>query len=296
MQINRLFEIVYILMEKSVTAKELAARFEVSTRTVYRDIETLCQTGIPIYMTRGRGGGISLMNHYVLDKSLLSDRERQEILSALQGFKVANPDIDNTLKKINTLFGMQNNNWIDIDFSDWSFMQQEKFTQLKQAVIDKHVIHFDYFNSTGKKTHRSAEPLQLWFKDRTWYLRAFCRTRQDDRVFKLTRIKNLQVSVDTFQRPLQKAPYHTAQIPPADLVTLKLLINADQAYRVYDEFDDDDIRRQADGRFEVTVTYPKGAWIIGYILSFGDTAEVVAPQYIRDAIQKNLQHALKKYI
>ena len=77
---NRLFEIVYILMQKKkVTAKELADRFEVSTRTIYRDIEALSTANIPIYATKGKDGGIGLLDEYVLNKAILSEEEQNQI-------------------------------------------------------------------------------------------------------------------------------------------------------------------------------------------------------------------------
>lgn len=295
MQISRLFEIVTILMEKSVTAAELAAHFEVSVRTVYRDIETLCQAGIPIYMTRGRGGGIRLLGSYVLDKSLLSDSERKEILSALQGFKAANPDTDAVLRKMSALFGMHDTSWIEVDFSDWGNMQRGTFEKIKQAVIERRAISFDYYNSTGSKTHRTAEPLQLWFKDKAWYLKAFCRAKQQFRVFKLTRIKALEVLHETFDRTLPDAAY-PQDSRPMPLVTLTLLFDAGQAFRIYDEFSEDEITQTADGGFEVTVTFPEGDWVVGYILSFGDNVRVIAPQRIQSAVKAKLHKALNQYL
>ena len=295
MQISRLFEIIYILMKKSVTAKELAARFEVSPRTVYRDIETLCQAGIPIYMTRGRGGGISLLDNYVLDKSLLSQEEKNDILSALQGFKAANPDADGILRKISALFGMNNISWIDVDFSNWNCCQQDKFDVLKHAVIGNKVVCFCYYNSAGQKSDRIAEPLQLWFKDKTWYLKAYCRNKKDIRLFKLTRIKELEATNETFDRELPAELPDVSAMPDA-LITLKLMIDESQAYRVYDEFDEHEIDKQPDGRFAVTVTYPQGDWVYGFILSYGETAEVVEPEYVREYIKTRLHKTLDKYI
>ena len=88
MQISRLFEIVYLLLERrSVTARELAERFEVSPRTIYRDVDALAQAGIPVYADRGQGGGIRLMEQFVLNKSLLSVKERRELLASVQGMQ-----------------------------------------------------------------------------------------------------------------------------------------------------------------------------------------------------------------
>ena len=136
MQINRLFEIVYILLSKKITtAKELAERFEVSERTIYRDIDTLSSAGIPIYASQGKGGGISLMEHYVLNKSVLSENEQNEILFALQSLTVTqNPETDRVLSKLSSFFHKSNINWIEVDLSPWGSDKNKtcEFTILKK--------------------------------------------------------------------------------------------------------------------------------------------------------------------
>jgi predicted DNA-binding transcriptional regulator YafY len=154
MQISRLFEIVYILMnKKSTTAKELSEHFEVSSRTIYRDIETLCQAGIPIYTTKGKGGGISLMENFVLNKSVLSEQEQNEILSALSLFKVTtNEDSGQALSKLGALFGNKRSDWIEVDFSNWNSTEEDKhkFSLLKDSIMNYCVITFQYYNSNGE--------------------------------------------------------------------------------------------------------------------------------------------------
>ena len=124
MKINRLFEIIYLLIEKeSITAKELAEKFEVSTRTIYRDVEILSLAGIPIYMTKGRGGGISLLPNYILDKTVLTDKERENILSSLRAVQTVDIADSNSkqeiIQKFRSLFGNSYVYWIEVDFSSW---------------------------------------------------------------------------------------------------------------------------------------------------------------------------------
>ena len=121
MQINRLFEIIYILLNKKlITATELAEHFEVSVRTIYRDIDTLSSAGIPIYAVQGKGGGISLLDDYILDKSLLSEKEQHEILYALHSLSGAKaPESDDVLERLNHLVNKNKTSWIEVDFSPW---------------------------------------------------------------------------------------------------------------------------------------------------------------------------------
>ena len=131
MQESRLFKIVYYLLDKGqATAPELAEKFEVSVRTIYRDIDSLSEAGIPIYAETGRNGGIRLMNYFVLNKAVLSEDEKKEILTALQSIN-ATPNIDNsqTLQKLSAMFHVSGENWLEVDFSRWGNKEadNEKF-------------------------------------------------------------------------------------------------------------------------------------------------------------------------
>lgn len=299
MQINRLFEIVYVLLDKkTVTARELAERFDVSVRTIYRDVETLSGAGIPVYMSKGRGGGISLLDGFVLDKSVLSEREQNEILFALRGLSAANyPDADGVLSKLSSIFskGSDNLNWIAVDFSDWSG-HDEKFSLIKSAILNKKILEFEYYSRRGEKTHRRAESLQLWFKNKDWYLKAFCLARNDIRLFKISRMKNPRVMPEGFERAVPDNDENGGRLViPGNIVSLLLRIHPSQAYRVYDEFDERQIAKEADGYFTVRVSYPEDEWVYGFILSFGYYAEVLEPPSIREIISERLKTALTLY-
>ena len=203
---NRLFEIVYILMQKrKTTAKELADRFEVSTRTIYRDIETLSTANIPIYASKGKDGGIGLLDEYVLNKTILSEEEQNQILFALQGMKkIKGQDEKDILEKLSILFNKKINDWIKIDFSNWGNIQEERFDMIKSAILNKQLVQFTYYNSNGKESKRTVEPLQIWFKDKSWYLVSYCKLKQDYRIFKIARIKEVKILQEHFERELPR--------------------------------------------------------------------------------------------
>jgi len=142
---NRLFEIIYLLLnKKGTTAKELAEYFGVSCRTIYRDVDTLSLTGIPIYTEKGKGGGISLLPDFVLNKSILSEQEQNEILSALQGLSsVKTGETGQVLKKLSTIFNKNTVNWLEVDFSDWSFANGKAFYDFKTAILEHRIAGFD---------------------------------------------------------------------------------------------------------------------------------------------------------
>lgn len=295
---NRLFEIVYILMQKKkVTAKELADKFEVSTRTIYRDIEILSRASIPIYATKGKDGGICLLDEYVLNKTILSEEEQNQILFALQGMKkVSGQNERDILEKLSTLFNKKVDDWIKIEFSNWGRdnTQEERFDIIKKAILNKKLIEFVYYNTNGQETQRIVEPLQIWFKDKSWYLISFCRLKEDYRIFKIARIKEIKILDEHFVRQLpkdQKEENHNFKS-----ILIELEINKKMAYRVYDEFEKEEISKKDDENFIVRVEYPEDEWVYGYILSFGEYVKVLAPARAKNIIKNKLEKMLKNYL
>lgn len=295
---NRLFEIIYTLLDKkNVTAKELAEHFEVSQRTIYRDIEDLSQAGVPIYMTKGKGGGISLLSDFILNKAILSQEEKKEILAAMQGLNAVNKsEFNGVLSKLSSFLGGDNENWIEVDFSNWDKNNTlgEKFTTIKNSIINKNLISFEYFNSNGKLLERIVEPLKLVFKGQGWYLYAYCREREDNRFFKLTRMSNINIILENFNRTVPNKIFSEEDTGYYnELIHLKLRIDKKLAFRIYDEFHNYSL--DDNGDFIVNLDFPSGDWLFGYLMSFGEYIEVLEPLNIRDEIKKKLMYALKKY-
>jgi len=300
MQINRLFEIVYILMDKErVTAKELAAHFSVSRQTICRDIDTLSVAGIPIYTERGKGGGISLLPDFVLNKSILNEHEQMEILSALQGLSnVRTSETEHVLQKLSTIFNKSMTNWLEVDYSDWGH-ENDYFNDFKLAILERRIAEFDYYNSCGDKTFRRIEPMRLWFKSKSWYLKGFCLTKQDIRLYKLSRIKNLAITNQHFN---SRDSLSISGIPNLDYyngpqtTVIKLRIEPEMAYRVFDAFYEDEVEKQQDGSFIATAKYQEDNWLYSFILSFGRYIEVLEPEHIRKTIKEEAEKILKRYL
>ncbi len=292
MQISRLFEIVFLLLDrKTVTAAELARHFGVSTRTIYRDIEVLCQAGIPAYAIQGKNGGISLMESFVIQKSLLNKEEQYQILTALQGLNaVGMTQVQGLLAKWRALFGPGDGDWVAVDFSDWSQTKQRELALLKDAILTKKVLHFTYYGASGEKSEREAEPMQLWFKSRAWYLKAYCRLRGGIRLFKLTRIKDLRLTGAVYEpSPNREEPPAYDHHPAKPIADLMLWIDGSQAYRVYDEFEETQVEKQPDGHFFVRVSYPLDEWVYGFLMSFGPYLKILSPSDIREEIRRRVR-------
>lgn len=184
------------------------------------------------------------------------------------------------------------------DFEDIKVKQNgEIFTKLKTAILERRIAELDYYNASAKKTHRRVEPMQLWFKSKVWYLKAFCLDKNDLRTFKLTRIRGLSVSDQVFPVRDLLAPVAQNQPikEPRPDVRLTLRIAAERAYRVYDEFCQDDVTQNEDGSFTVTVTWPEDEWVYATILSYGEHIEVLEPEHIRKICAEKAKSFLKKH-
>lgn len=293
MQEGRLFRIVYYLLDKGrATAPELAKHFEVSVRTIYRDIDTLSGAGIPIYAETGRNGGIYLMKGFVLDKTVLSDEEKQEILLAIQSMNIAQNN-DKIIRKLSAIFNLNTDNWLEIDFSRWGtpHSDNKKFEQLKFAIIHQKCVKITYASSYEEITERIIQPLKLQYKSMSWYLKAYCTLKQDYRVFKLTRIMNIEVLSDDFSNK---------QFPELELTSepvykkIVLRFPKEVAYRVYDEFDITQVERQANGDLIVSTEMPEDAWLIGYLLTFGTQVDIIEPIHLKDVLAEQARKIYEK--
>lgn len=293
---SRLFEMINILLErKNVTATELAERFEISPRTVYRDIEALAQAGVPIYAERGRHGGIRIMEGYTIDKSLLSEGERSDIISALQGF-AAIIGKDEALEKLSGFFGSENKSWLEVDLSHWCSSGQDIFKTVREAITEKRSLCFDYYNSRGEMSAREILPVKLKFKSRTWYCEGLCLEKKAVRIFRLSRMKRVCASENYFTD--EDIPQNTAEedfSPAAESTRIKLKISGEMAFRVYDDFDEEEIKRLDNGDFEVSPEYPIDGWVYGLILSYGDSAELIEPQFMREELKRISENIKNKY-
>lgn len=297
MRESRLFRIVYYLLQNGkATAPELAQKFEVSIRTIYRDIDSISSAGIPIYATQGKGGGISILNDYTLDKSLFSEQEQEQMLIALQGMVATTEENSNELlTKLSGLFQINSTNWIEVDFSDWAHRtpQQDTFNIIKEAIFQKRVISFCYFSGKGNKEKRNVRPIRLVFKSKSWYLYSFCLLRNDYRFFKLTRIKELEMLSETFTQDFTPTKIEK-QIQVENTVAVKLKFDRQAAFRVYDEFTDS-ITEDSQGNLYVQIDLPDNEVLYSYVMSFSDSVEVIEPQSIREQMKKRLQKMQEKY-
>ena len=293
MKDNRLFRILYYILEKEkVTANELADKFEVSVRTIYRDIDSISSVGVPIFTTQGKGGGIKIDNEYILNTALFDANEKEQIIAALQGLEKTNKVYKSELiTKLSALFKIKNSNWIEIDFTSWGSNNtyQDLFNTLKIAIINKNIIFFSYISSKAEKINREVKPIRLLFKEQDWYLYAFC----DFRYFKLSRIRDLEVLAinyeDNFENEVLKK-----ELKYENIVNIKLKFDKSVAFRVYDEFKA--IVEDKKGNLYVEMKIPNNYKLYNYIFSFGANVEILEPKEIRNQFKNMINKIAKKYI
>ena len=298
MKDNRLFRILYYILEKGkITAKELADKFEVSVRTIYRDIDAISSAGIPIYALQGKGGGIEIAEDFVLNKSLLSENEKQQIMSALQGLDNTTIQQENELlTKLSALFKMKNTSWIEVDFNNWqnNKLYEKTFKDIKSAILSKNIISFTYFSSNEKETSRSVKPVRLLFKSQDWYLYALCLLRNDFRYFKLSRIKNLEIHAERFDDSFEDVILKKEMLNN-NKVRIKVKFDHKVAFRVYDELNGE-ITEDDVGNLYTEIEIPNDYNLYNYIFSFGDGAEVLEPEEVRMQIKEMINKMAEKYI
>ncbi|MDP4182163.1 MAG: YafY family protein [Bacillota bacterium] len=305
MELERMLAIImYLSCHEKVRAKELADKYEVSVRTIYRDIDAISQAGIPIRAFQGSAGGIGIVEGYKLDKSVFSTDDMQSILAGLKGLHSINKDLKTKLL-IEKLSGvasksdyMPAGNEIIIDLSSWNKNDRlsSRITEIKRAIRERRIIKFLYFTN-GKLTKRKVEPCVILFKDTSWYLYGFCLLREDFRVFKLKRLNKLEVTDETFEM-------REFSVDSDDLngkfacdkdSTIVVVFDKSVEYSVNDIFGIDNYDVLEDGKLKLSFNMGINDWLLGFLLGFGDRVEVLEPVELRDKIRTIAEGITKIY-
>jgi predicted DNA-binding transcriptional regulator YafY len=301
MKLERMLSIItYLVNHQKVKAQELADKFEVSVRTIYRDIDAISQSGIPITTFQGVNGGIGIVEGYKLDKNVLTSEEILNIVTGLKGLNSISEDIKIKLL-IEKLTGLANKsdyistgNEIMIDLSPWNKNDQLglRIQELKKAVRNRKIIEFTYY-SNEKLTKRKAEPYVIVFKDTNWYLYAYCLLRRDFRLFMLRRMSGLKItdtSFDTRRFALDKVDWDEKNNGDKQ-ANIVALFDKSMEYSVNDIFGMDNYEIAEDGRLRVTFLMNISTWLYGFLLGYGDKIEVLEPAELRDKI-KNIARSI----
>lgn len=296
LQLSRQFELVFLLLQKGgISAGEAAARFDVSVRTIYRDVDALSAAGIPIYCQKGRGGGIRFLPEFTMERTYFTQEERRSLLAAVQGLSLV-ADGESVLPKVAGLFREDARPWIAVDFAQWGRRNEEKFNLIKEAILSGRVLHFRYYNAANQVAERSAEPMQLWFKHQSWYLRAFCQDRQAGRLFKVSRMRCLRLGDEKSEyREMDEGMSPDLPGGGSSRQAMTLQFHPRAAYRVYDDFEDEEIVALPDGSLRVCTEMVMDQWVLGYLLSFGADVLVESPEWLREQVAQEGKNIFTNY-
>ena len=300
MKIDRLIGILSVLLQKEkTTAPELADRFEVSKRTINRDIEDLCRAGIPIRTAQGIGGGISIMDGYRMDRTILTSKDMQMILAGLRSLDSVSGSsyYRQLMEKIqarSSAFIVGRDSLL-IDLSSWyRDSLAPKIEAIQDAIGDRHLIKFRYYAPSGE-SERTIEPYYLVFRWLSWYLWAWCLKRKDFRLFKLNRMDGVQITEKNFKcRDATMPDLSNEKIFPGG-IKVKALFEADQKWRLIEEFGTSCFTENDDGRLLFTADYTDMENLITWILTFGDKAEVIEPEEVRERVRTAIEAMIKNY-
>lgn len=298
--LNRLFQIVYLLMDKpQMTAKELADIFEVSERTIYRDIDKLTMAGIPIYTNQGKHGGISILPDYVLDKAVLTTEEKKKIMESLNALNEVSLSADkDSVSKLRSFLGEEYPDWIEIEFSSWGNSEEDAaaFEQIKNAILEHCYMVIIYSGNQDGLVERKIKPIKLCFKDQAWYLYAYCCLREDYRFFKLKRISRITVLDSRFEPEVVgkvlpevsgKYSEHTEGIP------VILEISQEMAFRAYEELSN--ITVMDNGKLLCSIYVTDFNWFTSYILSYGSHIRVLEPLEMKEKVMQEINKMKNLY-
>lgn len=308
MKVDRLVSIIMILLDKERTgAQELADIFEVSPRTIYRDIDTINRAGIPVCSVPGVGGGFEIMKEYKVDKKVFSTADLSAILMGLSNLSsmIRGEELVNALAKVKSFIPADRAkdielkaNQIYIDLSPWTGNRniQTYLEIIKAALQESKLLTFEYSDRYGTKTARTAEPYQLVLKNSHWYLQGYCLKRNDFRLFKIFRISNLQIQAKSFiPRDYQKPTLDFADILAAMQKTIKIRIHKSVMDRVldfcaYEHF-------LPDGKEHYIVRFPfiENEYYYDILLSFGNKCECLEPLHIRAEMKRRIQDIAALY-
>lgn len=291
MKIDRLIGIISILLQQeNITAPVLAEKFEVSRRTINRDIDSLCQAGIPIVTKQGINGGISIMSGYKMDKTLLTTKEMQSILAGLKGLDSISGKrtYSQLIEKLSLSDDevLHSNEHILIDLASWyKSSLTPKIELMQTAISNQEKIRFTYYSRKGESI-RLVEPYQLIFKWASWYLWGYCNTKKEFRLFKLNRIDDLCNTAESFELRTMPYPDLSAEYNQKDVYQVKIRFSEGLEWRLIEEFGKDSYVKEESGTLLFSFGFSGKQSLFEWLVTYGSKAELIEPKELREEFAK----------
>lgn len=308
MKIDRLISIIMVLLErKKVSATKLAEMFGVTPRTIYRDVEAINLAGIPIITYPGANGGIGIMEEYKINKKLFTTTDIATLLMGLGTISGAmtNEEIINTIAKIKGLFSDEQiadielkSNQITIDLTPWIGNKnlQPNLEKIKRALNERKFLSFKYFNRNGQKSSRKIEPYRLVLKEVNWYLQGYCTLKQDFRIFKLSRISNLEILDEIFiPREFDNKSLGAWDYIERNIITVKLLVDESLRDKMIEHCGAENIEYYDNNKLIVNFPFVEDEFGYNLLLGFGDKCECLEPARVRDEMIRRIKNLLRVY-
>lgn len=308
MKVDRLVSIIMILLDKErIGAQELADMFEVSPRTIYRDIDAINMAGIPIRSTSGVGGGFEIMPQYKVDKKVFSTADLSALLMGLSSISdvVRGDELIHALAKVKSFIPADKAedielkvNQICIDLSPWMGNNniQPYLEIIKTALQESRLLTFEYIAHHGNETSRTVEPCQLVLKSSHWYLYGYCHIKNDYRLFRLSRMSKLQMQEETFTpRGYQKPQLEFDDILKTMQTKIKIRIHKSVMDRVLDYCTYEDFKPDSNEYYIVNFPFIENEYHYDILLSFGDKCECLEPLHIRAKIKQRIHDIAALY-
>ncbi len=295
MKIDRLVAIIMLLNNRDkITAKELGEKFEVSTKTIQRDIEIIERAGIPIVSYKGHGGGYGIIDGFKVNKSSMTtgeaallnkllkeinkSYESTETTSLINKLESAKPEVSNL------------NDRLVIDFSRWgkSSDLNHRINLIDRAILNRNPLEFGYINGSGESTFRIVEPYKIIFKSLSWYVYGFCTLKEEMRIFKVDRIKNIKIREETFiyREELNDDIFKEDKLEKTE-ITIRFMSNLKGM--IMESFDDYEEVQYEDEFITAIIKLPYSNWVEGMVLSFGEYVEVLSPLFLRENIKRKIE-------
>ncbi len=308
MKVDRLVSMIMILLDKErIGAQELADMFEVSTRTIYRDIDTINMAGIPVRSTSGVGGGFEIMPKYKIDKKVFSTADLSALLMGLSSLSnmIRGDELVHALAKVKSFIPAEKAkdielkaNQICIDLSSWMGNRniQSYLESIKTALQKSRLLSFEYVAHHGNKTTRTVEPYQLVLKSSHWYLQGYCYKRNDFRLFRLSRMSNLKIQEETFTpRDYQKPILDLEEFLETIQTNIKIRIHKSVMDRVLDFCDYEQFSPDGDEHYIVRFPFIENDYYYNILFSFGDKCECLEPLHIRAEMKRRIHDIASLY-
>lgn len=301
MKLDRLVAIIMLLNNRErITARELSEKFQVSVKTIQRDMEIIERAGVPIVSFKGNGGGYGIIEDFKVNNSSMTKEEAALVNKLLKGLNSSYENAEtialvNKFESIKNVTGNSEDRLI-IDFSKWGRGEglNKIINIVDKAILNRNPIKFQYINGSGECSERIIEPYKIIFKSLSWYVYGFCTLKNEMRIFKVTRIKDITVCEGTFEVK-ELASEDIFKEKDYERTEIQLKFKNNFKGMLMESFEEYKELKEENGYITAIIKIPYSNWVEGMLLSFGDTVEVIKPEFLRINIKNKLEKMINLY-